>query len=91
VLRDKTTLNLLTAIVLVCAANLPFGFWRAGLVPRSLLWIVAIHAPIPLVWLIRELLGLEWQLATLPLFVGAYFLGQWLGGRARRMAAAGKR
>lgn len=84
-------MNLLIALGLVCAANLPFGFWRAGLARRSLLWIVAIHAPIPLVWLIRELLGLEWQLATLPLFVGAYFLGQWLGGRARRRAIASKR
>jgi hypothetical protein len=76
-------LNLLIALGLVCAVNLPFGYWRAGLVKRSLPWIVAIHAPIPLVWLIRAMLGLEWRLATLPMFVGAYFLGQWLGGRLR--------
>lgn len=77
------------ALALVCAANLPFGYWRAGLAKRSLPWIVAIHAPIPLVWLIRDLLDLEWRLATLPLFVGAYFLGQWLGGRIRVAATAG--
>lgn len=76
-------MNLLIALGLVCAVNLPFGYWRAGLVKRSLPWIVAIHAPIPLVWLIRAMLGLEWRLATLPMFVGAYFLGQWLGGRLR--------
>jgi len=76
-------LNLLIALGLVCAVNLPFGYWRAGLLKRSLPWIVAIHAPIPLVWLIRAMLGLEWRLATLPMFVGAYFLGQWLGGRLR--------
>jgi hypothetical protein len=78
--------NLFFALLLVSLANLPFGYWRAGLEKRSLPWIVAIHAPIPLVWLIRDLLKLEWRLATLPLFVGAYFLGQWLGGRARRGA-----
>jgi hypothetical protein len=76
--------NLALALGLVCAVNLPFGYWRAGLVRRSLPWLVAIHAPIPLVWLIRDLLELEWQLGKLPLFLAAYFLGQWLGGRGRR-------
>lgn len=82
-------MNLALALALVCAANLPFGYLRAGLARRSLPWIVAIHAPIPLVWLIRDLLNLEWRLATLPLFVGAYFLGQWLGGRIRAVATVG--
>jgi hypothetical protein len=77
-------LSLVLALALVLAANLPFGFWRAGLRKRSLAWLAAIHAPIPLVWLIRDLLELEWQLATLPLFVAAFFLGQWFGGRLRR-------
>lgn len=77
-------MTLLLALGLVFAANLPFGFWRAGLRKRSLPWVAAIHAPIPLVWLIRDLLGLEWRLATLPMFVLAFFLGQWLGGRLRR-------
>ena len=81
-------MNLALALLLVSLANLPFGYWRAGLAKRSLPWIAAIHAPIPLVWLIRDLLGLEWRLATLPLFVGAYFLGQWLGGRMRQGAHA---
>ena len=80
-------MSLVLALGLVFAANLPFGFWRAGLRKRSLPWLVAIHAPIPLVWLIRDLLGLEWQLATLPMFVLAFFLGQWLGGRLRRPRA----
>lgn len=83
--------NLAFALALVCLANLPFGFWRAGLARRSWPWLLAIHAPIPLVWLIRDLLGLEWRLATLPLFVGAYFLGQWLGGRLRATGAGIRR
>jgi hypothetical protein len=81
--------TLLAALALVCAANLPFGYWRAGLVRRSLPWLAAIHAPIPLVWLIRELLDLPWSVNTLPAFVTAYFLGQWLGGRIRRIVPAG--
>jgi len=82
-------MTMLLALALVCAANLPFGYWRAGLARRSLPWLVAIHAPIPLVWLIRDLLDLEWRLATLPLFVAAYFLGQWLGGRVKLVTAPG--
>jgi hypothetical protein len=86
---DAHAMTLLLALALVCAANLPFGYWRAGLAKRSLPWLVAIHAPIPLVWLIRDLLDLEWRLATLPLFLAAYFLGQWSGGRLRLATAAG--
>jgi hypothetical protein len=58
--------TLLAALALVCAANLPFGYWRAGLVRRSLPWLAAIHAPIPLVWLIRELLDLPWSVKHPP-------------------------
>jgi hypothetical protein len=81
--------NLLLALAVVCAANLPFGYWRAGLAKLSMPWFVAVHAPIPLVFLVRHWLSLDWRLATLPLFLGAYFLGQWLGGRLRRRAAGG--
>lgn len=77
-------MTLLLALAMVGIANLPFGYWRAGLVKMSPAWFVAIHAPIPLVFLIRHWLGLDWRLASLPLFVGAYFLGQWLGSLMRR-------
>lgn len=80
-------MTLLLAIGLVAVANLPFGYWRAGLRKLSPAWFVAVHAPVPLVLLIRWLLQLEWQLATLPWFLAAYFLGQWLGGRLRRIRA----
>lgn len=76
-------MSLLLALALVCAANLPFGYWRAGLAKLSPAWFVAVHAPVPLVFLIRELFDLEWRFATLPLFLVAYFLGQFAGGRIR--------
>lgn len=81
-------MKLLLALALVWLANLPFGYWREGLARLSPAWFVAIHAPVPLVVLIREWLGLDWRLVTLPLFFAAYFLGQWLGGRMRRKMAA---
>lgn len=76
---------LASALALVSLVNLPFGWWREGLKKLSPAWFVAVHAPIPLIFVIRHLLGLPWRLETLPLFVAAYFLGQWAGGRARRL------
>lgn len=76
-------MTLLFALGLVCATNLPFGYWRAGLAKLSPGWFVAVHAPVPLVFVIRHWLGLDWRLASLPLFIAAYFAGQFLGGRVR--------
>jgi len=81
-------LDLFIALGLVCAANLPFGYWRAGLAKLSPTWFVAVHAPVPLVFLIRHWLGLDWRLASLPLFLVAYFAGQFFGGRLRQARAA---
>jgi len=67
----------------VLVLNLPFGFWRAGTRRLSWPWIVAVHAPVPLVVALRLLAGIGWRISTLPVMVGAYFAGQFLGGRAR--------
>lgn len=76
-------LNLLIAAALVAVVNLPFGYWRAGLTPRSARWFVAIHAPVPLMVLIRLWLGIALEWGTLPVLVAAFALGQWTGGRLR--------
>jgi hypothetical protein len=68
----------------VFVVNLPFGFWRAGVRKLSLPWFVAVHAPVPLVVLMRLASGLGFQLATFPVLVGAFFAGQLAGGRLRR-------
>jgi hypothetical protein len=72
----------------ILAINLPFGFWRGGLRKLSPRWFVAVHAPVPLAIALRWYTGLPFRLATLPLFVAAFFAGQFLGGRLRRLAAA---
>lgn len=73
-----------TAMAAIFAINLPFGYWRAGLRKLSPAWFVAIHAPIPLAVGLRFAMGLPFELATLPLFVAAYFAGQMLGARIGR-------
>ena len=79
------------ATLVIFFLNLPFGYWRAGLRKLSPGWFVAIHAPVPLVVALRWGLGLPFRWGTLPLFVMAYFAGQFLGARlrARREGAIG--
>jgi hypothetical protein len=78
--------RLLLAAAAVAALNLPFGFWRAGAGKFSARWILAVHAPVPLVVAVRLLAGLGWQLATFPVLIAAFFTGQLVGGRLRRRA-----
>jgi hypothetical protein len=67
----------------VFAVNVPFGFWRAGLRKLSMPWFVAVHAPVPLVVLMRYAAGLGLGLSTFPVLVGAFFAGQFVGGKLR--------
>ena len=52
--------------------NLPFGYFRGGLRKLSFWWFVAIHAPVPLVIIVRKFhdLNLTWGLA--PFLLGSY-------------------
>jgi hypothetical protein len=76
---------------LVLLLNLPFGYWRSGCKRFSLPWFLAVHASVPLIVGLRLLSGIGWRLATLPLFVGAYAAGQFLGGKARQWRRRGAR
>jgi hypothetical protein len=70
----------------VFVINLPFGWWRAGLRRLSPAWFVAIHAPVPLVVALRWAAGIPFEWGLLPLFVAAYFAGQFTGARLRPAA-----
>lgn len=72
-----------TVAALIALVNLPFGFWRAGLRKFSPAWFVAVHAPVPLALALRFATGLGFEWRTLPIYVAAFFGGQWLGGRLR--------
>jgi len=76
-------MTLAVILVLVFLLNLPFGYWRAGLRKLSPAWFVAIHAPVPLVILLRLGFHLPFRWTTLPVFVAAYFAGQAAGARLR--------
>jgi hypothetical protein len=61
--------------------NFPFGYWRANVRRFSLQWYLSIHLPVPAVIAMRLLSGVGWHLITFPLFIGSFFVGQFLGGR----------
>ncbi|QGY44180.1 hypothetical protein GM418_11070 [Maribellus comscasis] len=65
--------------------NLPFGYVRGGFRKLSFWWFVAIHAPVPLVILIRKFhdLHLTWSLA--PFLLGSFFLGQYAGRKLYKL------
>jgi hypothetical protein len=75
----------------VVVFNLPFGYWRAGTQRLTLPWILAVHTPVPFVIALRVLTGLGWRFATFPVLVGAFFTGQFIGGRFRRWIRSGPR
>jgi hypothetical protein len=78
-------MSLWTVAAFVFLLNLPFGYWRSRVPTRSRQWFLAIHLPVPLVIALRLLSGLGFQLATFPLMVGAFFLGQLAGGLIGRL------
>jgi len=66
--------------VMIFVLNIPFGFWRAQTKKLSRQWFLAVHIPVVLSIGLRLLVGVGFVLRLLPLFVGAFFLGQALGG-----------
>lgn len=73
-------MNIWEVAILVFILNLPFGYWRAGATKLSRSWFLAVHIPVPFGIALRIVSGLGWHFSTFPIMVGAFFLGQYLGG-----------
>jgi hypothetical protein len=82
------TVAYLVAIGATFVINAPFGYWRAGVRKFSPQWFLAVHAAVPLVITLRFALGLPFRWSMFPLFVAAYFGGQFAGSRLRQKRAA---
>ena len=61
--------------------NLPFGYWRTNVKKYSLNWFAAVHIPVLMIITFRIFSDMGFQLFTFPLFVGAFFFGQFAGGK----------
>jgi hypothetical protein len=77
-------MDLLSVAVIVVFLNLPFGYWRANAEAFSRQWFLSVHLPVLFVVALRVLSGLGWHFATFPVMIGAFFSGQFLGGRLHR-------
>ena len=78
-------MSLWTVALLVFLLNLPFGYWRASVRKLSRQWFLAVHLPVPLVIALRVYSGLGFKLVSFPVIIGAFFLGQFVGGRVRNI------
>ena len=80
-------MNLSAVVALILLINIPFGYWRAAVRKFSLYWFLSVHLPVPFIIALRIFSGVGFALWTFPLFIAAYFAGQFLGGRLYRWRA----
>jgi len=78
-------MSLWTVALLVFLLNLPFGYWRASVKKLSRQWFLAVHLPVPIVIALRVYSGLGWKPISFPVLIGAFFLGQFVGGKVRHL------
>jgi hypothetical protein len=69
-------------ILLVFLLNLPFGYIRSKSAKFSRGWMMAIHIPVPFVFLLRVFSG--FNLTVIPLLVLSDVAGQLVGGKLRK-------
>jgi hypothetical protein len=69
---------LLSITVFALVLNLPFGYLRSRSPKFSLMWLLYIHIPIPFVFVLRSLAGLDYR--AIPVILVGAVLGQLLGG-----------
>lgn len=74
-------MNLMNVATIVFLMNVIFGYWRANTKKFSYQWFLSIHIPVPIVIALRILAGIGWRFITFPILIGAFFSGQFVGGR----------
>lgn len=74
-------MSIIELMLMVFLINLPFGYWRHKANRFSKQWIMAVHIPVPFVFLLRISSGFGWN--VIPLLMISDFLGQFAGGRIR--------
>jgi hypothetical protein len=70
-------------MLLVFLLNLPFGYIRGNEKKFSRKWMMAIHIPVPFVFLMRIFSGLNYT--VIPLLVLSDIAGQIAGAKLRKI------
>ena len=78
--KKMMTINEL--MLLVFLINLPFGYLRSKATKFSRQWMMAVHIPVPFVFLLRIFSGFNWT--VIPLLVLSDVAGQIAGGKLRK-------
>lgn len=78
-------MGLWTVALLFFVINLPFGYCRASVMRLSPKWFLAALLPVLLVVTLRIFSGLVWKPMSFPVLVGAFLLGQFVGGKLRNI------
>ncbi|PWB49998.1 MAG: hypothetical protein C3F06_12910 [Candidatus Methanoperedenaceae archaeon] len=69
-------------MLIVFLINIPFGYIRSNAEKFSRKWMMAVHIPVPFVFLLRIFSGLNWT--VIPLLVLSDVAGQIAGGKLRK-------
>ncbi|VVB95826.1 Uncharacterised protein [uncultured archaeon] len=75
-------MSIIELMLVVFLINLPFGYWRFNAARFSRQWMMAIHIPVPFVFLLRIFGGFGWK--VIPLLMISFAAGQFAGGRLRK-------
>ena len=76
-------MSIIELIILVFLINLPFGYWRYNTPRFSRKWIMAVHIPVPFVFLLRMSSGFGWN--VIPVLMLSFAAGQFTGGKLRKI------
>ncbi len=75
-------MSIIELMLVVFLINLPFGYWRFNAARFSRQWMMAIHIPVPFVFLLRIFSGFGRK--VIPLLMISFAAGQFAGGRLRK-------
>lgn len=78
-------MGLWTVAPLVFVVNLAFGYWRASVRRLSTRWFLAVLIPALVAVALGVYTGRGFKLITIPVVAGAFFLGQFAGGKLRHI------
>ncbi len=78
------TSALIYVTLFVLLFNIPFGYWRDNVKIFSWQWVLAVHIPVPFIIALRLFTSIGFTWYTYIFLVGAFFLGQKLGGSLHR-------
>ncbi len=80
--KGEPKMSVIELMFLVFIINLPFGYWRFNAAKFSRKWMMAVHIPVPFVFLLRVFSGFSW--IVIPLLMLSFAAGQFAGGKLRK-------